>query len=662
VAFCRIVRPLDSHYLSPINMSVTPQQTPELPFTFGDGFLEDHAGHIITDPRIALIELIANAYDAGATKVEIQWPDSVGQVVTIRDNGSGMTRPEFEHRWKTLCYKRPQEQGAFADNPNKISGKPRPAFGKSGKGRHAAFCFANTYFVTTWKDSSLIEVRVEKETHGEAPFRCHIEREEHKAGHGTELRAELAKGLLAEAEVKELIGAKFAVDPLFSILVNGDSVHLMNLRNLVTSPILVPAVGEIMIHQIDSDVQDRTVQLRGITWWVNRRTVGNPSWEGLDGEGAYLDGRTSLAKRFSFVVEADALKDDVKADWSAFNAGLRFNNVRDAVHSHVVRCLNDIQASTKKERKRAALAQTRGILKELSHISRNSVARFVEQVQEKCPTLSERDLFRTAEVFSKMEQARSGYDLLRQLYECSPEDVDKWNALMQKWTAGSAEIVLNELELRLGLIKKLQDLVESPKADELHDLQPLFERGLWMFGVEYETVDFRSNRGLSTIVRDFLGGTNEQLPNRRPDFIALPERSIGIYGAPAYEDGGEISGLRKVMIVELKKGGFKITQKEVDQARDYAKELRKAADVSPNTEIIGYVLGASADLGLEQLTMGTSTTIRPMVYRTLLDRAHSRTFFLQQRIEALGHEHHVDEEIESVMSQPEQAELAVAVL
>jgi hypothetical protein len=31
--------------------------------------------------------------------------------------------------------------------------------------------------------------------------------------------------------------------------------------------------------------------------------TGEPSWGQLDAEGAYLDGRTEQAKRFSFVVE-----------------------------------------------------------------------------------------------------------------------------------------------------------------------------------------------------------------------------------------------------------------------------------------------------------------------------------------------------------------------
>ena len=48
---------------------------PELPFVFGEGFLQDHAGHILSEPHIALIELIANAYDAGASpRRDVDWP------------------------------------------------------------------------------------------------------------------------------------------------------------------------------------------------------------------------------------------------------------------------------------------------------------------------------------------------------------------------------------------------------------------------------------------------------------------------------------------------------------------------------------------------------------------------------------------------------------
>jgi hypothetical protein len=327
------------------------------------------------------------------------------------------------------------------------------------------------------------------------------------------------------------------------------------------------------------------------------------------------------------------------------------------VHKYVVATLNDIQASSRKDRKKAALAQTRTVLKELTALSQIAVATFIEQVQEKCPTLSERDLFRTAEIYTKLERARSGYDLLKQLQECSPQDLDAWNQIMQRWTAGNAEIVLSELEHRLKLIARLQSLITSSKADELHDLQPLFERGLWMFGPEYDAVDFHSNRYLATIIRDSLGGTEQQVAHRRPDFVALPDRSIGIYSAAFYEDRGEISGIRQILVVELKKGGFKLSQKELDQARDYSKELCKAADVREDAKIVAYVLGADGEEGLEQATYGNRITIVPMLYRTLLDRAHSRTFNLHRKIELLGLVKPVDEQLEEVLSSPEQPEL-----
>jgi hypothetical protein len=40
-------------------------------FAFGAGFLRDHVGQIMGDPEIAILELIANSYDAGASRVDV---------------------------------------------------------------------------------------------------------------------------------------------------------------------------------------------------------------------------------------------------------------------------------------------------------------------------------------------------------------------------------------------------------------------------------------------------------------------------------------------------------------------------------------------------------------------------------------------------------------
>ena len=77
---------------------------PKLLPTFGDNFLADHAGLLISDPTVALVELVANCWDAGADQVEIAWPEKIPGPVEIKDNGTGMTRDEFLARWLELNY------------------------------------------------------------------------------------------------------------------------------------------------------------------------------------------------------------------------------------------------------------------------------------------------------------------------------------------------------------------------------------------------------------------------------------------------------------------------------------------------------------------------------------------------------------------------------
>lgn len=629
----------------------------DLPFIFGSDFLRDHAGHLISEPRIAIVELIANAYDAGATEAKVTWPDEQGGYFEVLDNGTGMTAEEFHRRWRTLCYNRMQEQGPLVVFPPGVSQRKRTAFGTSGKGRHSAFCFADSYQVETWKDGQSLTALVEMTQGGKEPFHCRIQKETKKNGHGTRVSAEVARKLIPVEQIREWIGSKFIVDPSFAIIINGQQLQLPDLKGLQSGELAIEPHGKVVIHQIDATAQDRSTRLRGITWWVNRRMVGQPSWDGLDKQGAILDGRTAAAKRYSFVIEADILKPDVKDDWTGFQDSARCNAVREAGRAYVIRALNDLLAGTRKERKKAALAENKQALGDLSRLSRKVIGQFVDEVQEKCPTLSQGDLARTVEVFAKMEQARSGYDLLYRLAACSPDDLDTWNRLMQEWTASNAEVVLRELGRRLELIKQLQALVHTKTTDELHDLQPLFARGLWIFGPEYEAVDFASNRSMATVIRKLLGGTDTDTPRTRPDFVALPDRSIGVYSADSYDDGGEVAGVRKVLIVELKKGGFTVTRDELRQGEDYALEIQKANLVRADTEIIVYVLGATlGDDAQDERSVGKTTKLVPMMYDTVLKRAHARTFNLHRKLESAQPRIETDSDVEEVLAQPELPE------
>lgn len=621
-------------------------------FTFGPGFLRDHVGQIMDDPQIAILELIANSYDAGALRVDVRWPVLPGEILSITDDGIGMTREELETRWMTFSYDRIRTQGPHVEFPNGISAGKRTAFGHNGKGRFSPFCFADQYEIETWKDGNIVCAQVAQTNGGPKPFRFEITKQEKREGHGTAISLTCAKGALSDGHIRDLVGYKFAVDPSFQVFVNQQQVQLRDLKERVSSKSLeIEGIGTVLLHCLDPQKQERTKRLKGIAWWVNTRMVGEPSWEGLDGEGQYLDGRSTEAKRFSFVVEADILLAETKEDWNGFKPSQRLDAVRKTVHKAVLEELKALVVDDRKASKKAAIAENRTLIKQLPAVSQWQIGRFLDEAQDKCPNLTEKVLARTVEIWGKLEQSRSGYDLLKQLSLCSPEDLDTWNNLMQKWSASNAEVVLSELDRRITVIRELQELIRNKNSDEVHDLQPLFERGLWMFGPEYESVEFTSNRGMTHIVQEFFGRKNIAGSRKRPDFVVLPDSSIGFYAADEFTDG-EVSGVRKILIVELKKGDFCLKQNELDQARDYARELRTKGCAQSNTVIEAFVLGSSIEQGLEQMGVGDKTTVKPCLYDVILKRAHSRVFNLAQRIKESAPVIPRDKEMDDVLNEP----------
>jgi hypothetical protein len=253
---------------------------------FGEGFLKDHAGLIINDPKIALVELVANCWDAGADRVDISWPkQSQPDSFAIRDNGIGMTYDEFARRWLYLNYERLKEQGSEVAFPQNNKRSKRTAFGRNGKGRMSVFCFTNEYEVETSKDGEYSRFLVRKTSAvSNTPYQVEtISQQTNAPGHGTIIKAELVRNYLSLQVVHDLLGSKFVADPSFQIFLNGEQVELTDIEHLADTRIVsVPDVGDVIVRRFDSGDTGRTSKQHGVAWWVNKRLVGEPSWRDCD--------------------------------------------------------------------------------------------------------------------------------------------------------------------------------------------------------------------------------------------------------------------------------------------------------------------------------------------------------------------------------------------
>jgi len=602
----------------------------EIDLWFDENFLKNHAGKIMSDPDFALIELVANCWDAGAEKVEIMLPETYGEIISIKDDGTGMTLLEFEKRWKALGYNRVKHQGkmvVFADQRS----SNRLAYGRSGKGRFSMFCFSDKYMVETCKNG--IKSNFIVSLRGGA-FIVNLKSSEEidKNLHGTTISAILSKKLaLNKNHIIGLIGSKFVADPSFKIYVNKILVTHTQLEHLIDEFWAITPYGRVDIALYDTQRAGRTTQQSGIAWWVNKRLVGTPTWKVT--RGTLLDGRTSEAKQYTFVVKADILDDDIKADWSGFKDTKKYREVDRQVSTVISKKLQELFSSKRELRKKKVLKTHSVKIRKLSSLSKDKVGKFIDLVQENCPRLAEEDLDHLTSILINLEGSNTGYELLDKLAKVSSADLDELTSILSQWTIQDAKIVLEELERRLKLIENLEKIVRK-RGDELRELQPIFEKGLWIFGPEYDSVQFTSNRTMTTVIRTFFNKKFSKILPERPDFVVLPDSTLGIYAAEKYNDDGEVDGFRKILMIELKKGGTKLTDKELDQAKKYAYILLDEGHISESTEIVAYVLGSSTDKSARPMKLGRKDNINimPLTFSIILRKAHARTFNLIEKI------------------------------
>lgn len=102
---------------------------------------------------VAIAELVANCWDAGADSVHVEVPDEkeyerTTSRITILDDGEGMSADDVQDQYLVVGRNR---------RPDDEEDRKRPVMGRKGIGKLAGFGLASRMTVGTWQDGRLTE-------------------------------------------------------------------------------------------------------------------------------------------------------------------------------------------------------------------------------------------------------------------------------------------------------------------------------------------------------------------------------------------------------------------------------------------------------------------------------------------------------------------------
>jgi hypothetical protein len=610
---------------------------------FEDDYLIRNLGQIAHDPEVALTELVANAWDAGASLVDITIPKALHGSLVVEDDGHGMSSAQFKGRWMKLSYDRVKHQSQDVEFPPERSGGIRRAFGHNGVGRHGMLCFADVYEVQTWRGGEGSSFVVS--THSQAtPFKTDSEEQFERDGHGTKLIVKVERHLPNPDSIRDILSARFLHDPQFVVRVNGASIALPEHTGLVEKATLEVSPGKtIEAFVVDTTRGAKSTVYQGVAFWVNGRLVGTPSW--IVGNSVVLDGRGRFAKRYTIVVRCGSeWIGDIEADWSRFRPTDSVRAMNIAVTAYAAQVFAKLSEEFVDDSSQDALVRNRESFKDLSTLARIEVVSFTQELVKRNPGINTETLAIAVEAVINLEKSRSGVALLEKLTKLGEADVEGLDRLLGQWTVRDALSVLDEIDMRLSVIAAIDKLAGDPATDELHTLHPLVTQARWLFGPEFDSHEFTSNVTLRTVASKIFGQSVEPgaflNPTQRPDIVVLADATYSIVGTEGFDSfDAMLTRIQNVLIIELKKGKSSIGRNEMTQADGYVQDFLQSGAVDGTPLIRAFVVGhqISPKTAKEKLISEEGTVrgkVMATTYGQLTRSASQRLFKLRDKIPA----------------------------
>lgn len=441
---------------------------------FENNFIEKTYNTVVTDMSVAFSELVANAWDAGASCIDIILPDAPNQYIIIEDDGFGMTNDEFQNRWMVIAYNRVEHQGDYVEYVSKEKQSlKRLAYGRNGVGRHSLFRFDDEYVVETWKNGTCNTYKIHIDG-GQSAFSVIEHKSFPKEGNRIKLIVNAKKRIPTTSDIISTLGYRFLFDPEFKISVNGNEICYQDRMSPVREHTIDIDNDKLKIKIYFIPEGEKSTAMNGITFWSGKRLIGNPSWciNGYKVE----DARRKFALKHIIVVNADYLIDDVEYDWSCLRITERVLKAYRAVIEYVRKYQNEYYSSKTSEVRNDVIKNQLDSIESLSIYAQHELKEFFDCYLEQKPDIDTEELNIVISALVQVLKSRNGMSLLSKLVSMDTDKINELNEILGEWSISDIKIVLDEIDSRLSVIDAIQKLSSDPTTDELHVLHPLISR------------------------------------------------------------------------------------------------------------------------------------------------------------------------------------------
>lgn len=568
------------------SVAETASRRRDFPLTVMGRTLEHLGTQMYKRRDAALAELVANAWDAGATEVEVDLAvasyDPATSHVVIRDNGSGMGEDDVEDAYLVVGRNR-RTEGQEAP-------LGRPPMGRKGIGKLAGFGLSRVMQVETWQDGGpytelTLDVGELKKPAGQAeqvliPGAVSDALPEglpSSSGTRLTLSGLKHKTPVDENGLRESLARRFSRTVLGSMVirVNGVEVAEPALQLDFRLPSGADAWETATLDDGSSirfwygfaETVINSTQLRGWTILVRGKTAQAPNFFFfVEGSASGQHG----TKSFTGVIEADELDagdddetdlistDRQELDWEdeRTRALLEWGDrtTRDALRTRANRRGDEVE---------------RKIFEEPGF--RERIERFEPATQERVKTymrkLGQADaaddsLLGLADQIILAFEYQNFHDVITQLDEVAddPEQLQTFLSHLAEWKVLESRAILEIVSGRLQIIDKLAVLLASNAPETAHvigdeNLHDLLADYPWIINPEWQVL--AEEKTITKQLQDWGAEAEEGADAKRYDFLAL-------------------KGEDRLVLIELKRPSHAVENADVARLQDYRVRLEAA--------------------------------------------------------------------------------------